>query len=538
MLLSLLLAFLSISNAQAITFAVDDTSDQVDLVPGDGVCAVSVTEQGDPPASCTLRAAIQEANALAGADLITLPAGVFTLSLTGAAEDAALTGDLDISDDLEISGAGLEETVLDGAQGDRVLHVAPSGEDISLRVADLTLRNGSAEGFGGGIYHGAGVLILDRIRMTQNTTSATGPSSGFGGGIYIAQGSVTLSNSLLDGNSAIGSALDTESKTGFGGGIYLAFREDPQHNDLSGSLAIVESVLRSNRAQSVGTSTDSGLGGGLYLASGHVDVDASTLHENTATGENFLYMSGGAILNKKADLRIRNSTFSSNHIELPFELGATEVFRFTGGGLAQGPSLLELSNNTFWGNDRIAVYAPFSEQDFAAASYRLRNNVITQSSDLIPAALEADPLHLDCILRDSTSLGYNLISVTDYCAFSPGEDLGDQFGEALTPVDAVLAELADNGGPTPTHAPLDASPALDAGDPAGCVDHEEFPIDLDQRGEVRPFEPPAASGIEPRCDIGALELQRVPEPSLWSLQACGLLSLFAFSTIRNRRAHL
>ncbi|MDH3254599.1 MAG: CSLREA domain-containing protein [Acidobacteriota bacterium] len=61
----------------ANTFLVDSTDDAVDASPGDGSCETAA-------AVCTLRAAIQEANALAGADAISIPTGVFKLTITGA----------------------------------------------------------------------------------------------------------------------------------------------------------------------------------------------------------------------------------------------------------------------------------------------------------------------------------------------------------------------------------------------------------------------------------------------------------------------
>lgn len=59
--------------AHAATFTVNSTADAVDAALGDGVCATAGGQ-------CTLRAAIQEANALAGADTITLPAGTYILT--------------------------------------------------------------------------------------------------------------------------------------------------------------------------------------------------------------------------------------------------------------------------------------------------------------------------------------------------------------------------------------------------------------------------------------------------------------------------
>src|SRR2546425_8188017 len=58
----------------AATFTVDSTLDAVDAAPGDGVCATSGGQ-------CSLRAAIQEANALAGPNTIELPAGTYVLTI-------------------------------------------------------------------------------------------------------------------------------------------------------------------------------------------------------------------------------------------------------------------------------------------------------------------------------------------------------------------------------------------------------------------------------------------------------------------------
>ncbi len=63
----------------------------------------------------TLREAIIAANANPGADTITLAAGTYVLGNMGAGEDAAATGDLDITDALTIIGAGMEDTIIDAS---------------------------------------------------------------------------------------------------------------------------------------------------------------------------------------------------------------------------------------------------------------------------------------------------------------------------------------------------------------------------------------------------------------------------------------
>ncbi len=73
----------------AVTFVVNTIADTADAVPGDGRCA-------DSGGACSLRAAVQEANALAGPDTIQLGAATYVLS-GAAGDDLAVSGDLDIT---------------------------------------------------------------------------------------------------------------------------------------------------------------------------------------------------------------------------------------------------------------------------------------------------------------------------------------------------------------------------------------------------------------------------------------------------------
>lgn len=111
-------------SARAAIFVVNTTADTVDANPGDGICA-------DSGGQCSLRAAISEANAWPGADTITLPAGTYLLTLAGASEDANATGDLDITSDITINGAGAASTIIDANQLDRVLQIA-GGSTVTL----------------------------------------------------------------------------------------------------------------------------------------------------------------------------------------------------------------------------------------------------------------------------------------------------------------------------------------------------------------------------------------------------------------------
>lgn len=90
-----------------------------------------------PPASATLRAAVQEANAHSDPDTIALPPGLYRLSVPGANEDAAATGDLDLTNSVTINGAGARTTRIDANGIDRVFEVF-SGVTASIRGVTIT----------------------------------------------------------------------------------------------------------------------------------------------------------------------------------------------------------------------------------------------------------------------------------------------------------------------------------------------------------------------------------------------------------------
>jgi hypothetical protein len=92
-------------------------------------------------------------------------------------------------------------------------------------------------------------------------------------------------------------------------------------------------------------------------------------------------------------------------------------------------------------------------------------------------------------------LSYSLLTTTTGCDFTPDS--------SITGENPKLEVLADNGGLTQTHALKADSPAIDAGDPEGCKDHEGEDLTSDQRGEPRPFDGDQDGTAV--CDIGAYE---------------------------------
>jgi hypothetical protein len=117
---------------------------------------LDVVDAGDGLLS--LREAVQAANTSPGADNIQLPAGVYGLTLAGAGEDAAATGDLDITDHLSITGAGAGSTVIDGNRLDRVFQVL--GAKV-VGFSSVTIQGGSGYVFGGGINDSSGGGIFN-----------------------------------------------------------------------------------------------------------------------------------------------------------------------------------------------------------------------------------------------------------------------------------------------------------------------------------------------------------------------------------------
>jgi len=286
-------AFLFSLPLQAATFTVDNPIDAVDANPGDGNCA-------DVSGNCTLRAAIQEANQLAGSDTIDLPTGTYTLSLSGIGEDAAATGDLDISGNLTLNGASALNTFVDGADIDRIFDVDTNGVGISVTLTGLTLRNGKAISSSGGAIRNQATLTLSDCTLTSNTAD-------LGGGGINNQGTLTLSRCTLNDNTA-----STD-----GGGLY---------NSSSAVSTLTNSTFSSNSASS--------LGGGVYNATGGtVTFTHVTNYANTASSDGGgVYNVGTASLKSTIVANNNGNNCGGGVTSLGFNLDSGATCAFSGAG--------------------------------------------------------------------------------------------------------------------------------------------------------------------------------------------------------------
>jgi hypothetical protein len=232
------------------TFTVVEPTDAPDAQLN-GVCAS--TNQG----LCTLRAAVQEAE-FAGGGRIVLSAGVGDYRLTipaGPEADPFLpcpaqppgpsscptnrTGDLDIRTYVRVIGSGPADSVIDGANINRIFDVHAGGR---LWLQDTTLQNGKAD-FDqatyhehGGAIHNHGRLDLDRVAVINSSSTST--SHAWGGGGITNAGEAQLVNVTIARNStdAQGGGIENRSElrtlnvtvtensapAGKGGGIFFA----------------------------------------------------------------------------------------------------------------------------------------------------------------------------------------------------------------------------------------------------------------------------------------------------------------------------
>jgi hypothetical protein len=218
----------------------------------------------------------------------------------------------------------------------------------------------------------------------------------------------------------------TGSSATFGGGIYS-----------NGSLTVIDSTFSGNQTTS--------FGGAVFLTSGTASISGSTFADNHSGAF------AGAIYNQTADVEIVNSTISGND---------ADAF---GGGIYQQNGSMLLDSVTIANNDAPTGGAIRVQGGSVEA---LRTIIANNSDENCAEPLNSSGNNLD----DDGTCGLN--------------ELSDINNEAL------LGPLADNGGPTLTHALLEGSPAIDTGGDVVCRA-------TDQRGVPRPQ--------GPACDIGAFE---------------------------------
>ena len=292
--------------------------------------------------------------------------------------------------------------------------------------------NGFSAG-GGGIYVGAGIVVITDSTISGNSTS--GFDAG-GGGIYIRNGGfgggeyygVLVTNSTISGNNTAGFASR-------GGGILIR----------TGSLRLIDSTVSGNSTS--GRAAD---GGGINGAFSGVTLTNSTISGNSTSGDE---TEGGGI-------------WSSNRVSVLSSTIANNSAAGVGGGISQDV-------DDFSNRERVTVV----------------NSIVAGNTDNGTApnirALE---------LVDNLMVEHSLIGDTT------GSNITGSTGNRnILDQPTMLGPLADNGGPTLTHALLSGSPAVDAGSDTLAIDTDGNLLTTDQRGTE--FDRSKFG----RADIGAFE---------------------------------
>ena len=229
--------------------------------------------------------------------------------------------------------------------------------------------------------------------------------------------------------------------------------ENNTGNQSGGAIMVDGAVLRLHNTTIRGN--QSYKGGGIYNDGGVVEIYESTLSGNTGQA------GGGAVYNN-GELIIENSTLSGNN-------GSP------GGGIMQEGGSTTLDFVTISSNRYSGVNA-------LAGTLDLRNSILAGNTAVVNPDCYAD---LDVTIESRSG---NVVGIANGCAWPL--DVGDVVGFTSEPVDAKLSPLADNGGPTFTHALLAGSPAVDLAGIIGCPA-------ADQRGVDRP--------VGEACDSGSYE---------------------------------
>lgn len=340
------------------------------------------------------------------------------------------TGEIAITDDVTITGPGAASMTITKSGAAGRLLDINVGTP-TVTISGLTFQGGDPAGSGGAIAIRGGTLTVQSSVFTNNQT--TGTFAG-GGALYSYHGTVNIQNSVFSGNTGAG-----------GGALYSNYGGGP--------VSIQNSTFSGNTARRAG--------GALYATAGNVTIQGSTFSGNSAG------RAGGALY-VRDNLVVQNSTFSGNSA--------------TGDGGAiflYGGSTATISNSTLTGN---------STATGEGGAIILYNDTLNLASTIIANNTDKNGANEIFDLGSSTVNATNsLIQVTS--GFTFGTNTANITGQ-----NPLLGPLANNGGPTQTHALLSGSPAIDTGS-------NPLALSFDQRGAGFP------RTVGAQTDIGAFEVQ-------------------------------
>jgi len=439
--------------AAPVVYTVDST--------GNGGNAGSATTCDDGTGHCTLRAALEAANANPGADSISFSLHPATDPNCDAATGRCtilVTGALPlISEGLEIAGPGADLLTLRRVAGNfiRIFDVTATGvvSFSGFTITHAVLDPGNGAGIRNG---GTGTVFVRNCVFSENEATSGAALANGPGTLHVIDTTIT----------------DNTGDIGGSGGIL---------ND-GGTVDVTRCTLSHNRGDS---------GGAIQNLAGTVTVVDSTISDNHANAR------GGGISNEST-LIVVNSVISGNDGD-------------SGGGISNSGTA-SVSQCTFVGNSGV----PGGAINSAGVLYLTNGTITGNSSEDYSAVNNASPgtaTVKSCIIAGNhgfsegpdvsgviDSEGFNFIGIRGGGFSQPT----DRRGTVDAPLDSKLDPqgLQDHGGPTRTIGLLCGSPAIDQGSRTGL----NGPLTGDQRGFPRTVDDPAISNAGDGTDIGAFEL--------------------------------
>lgn len=407
---------------------------------------INVNSDSDTNTGCTLRAAVGSVNSGTLIQGCQNTGGGFgdedqiDFTVTAVRDlDTAIT----ITQDVMINPNGNRVTI-NGDGDERIFTIDGA---ISVTLDNLVLEDGNTTSSGGAIN-----LVNEDSSIVINNSVIRNNSADLNGGGISSIGDVTLNNTTVSENTADVNGGGVEA-----GGI--------SNSAIRGILILNSSTISNNTASMNGggvlasfsidaiNSTISGnhsgdVGGGLHSPFGATTFTSSTITGNSAINSAGGIFVGARFANISSVFRLTNTLISGNTAPEAAEVSISSVnTRFNGVGI-----FLEWENSLIGDSGK------------------------TSSQALLDIAISGGET-----INTETINEFSVIATSD--------------GNNPTSLENILAPLANNGGPTMTHALVNTSPAINAGD-CTPTSGNSFP-DFDQRGELR---------IQSTtCDIGAFE---------------------------------
>jgi hypothetical protein len=423
----------------------------------------------------------------------------------------------------------ISDSVVSGHRASGIF--AESSQSGVVEILNSTISGNTTSFSGGGISLIGGTATITHSSIYDNVSRFTGSYGG--GGIHSNLANVTISDSSVHNNVSFATAggiavrgnlaLIRSNVTGntariSGGGIWssgyaLIDRTTIADNSAdygggirSGRTTILGSNIVGNSAHGLeGLRPNSGDGGGI-MGTGLIAIVNSVIDGNTAVRR------GGGIRAFSTGTTISNSTVSNNVAEEGGGVSGTAVISQS----TVSNNAADIGGGLHTNYARIAhTTISLNRANIFGAGIFVASNSLTLHHSIIAANVGTfgDVVGL---LGVSINARYSIIGhasgsgLSEAPVGSPdanGNLIGGPMHGAINP---LLGPLADNGGPTPTHALLPGSPAIDAGDSAAMAGVGGVP-EFDQRGT------PFTRVYGGRIDIGAFESQPDPMPGDYNL---------------------